>query len=334
MKMRDLLELLLLAALWGASFLFLRLAAPVVGPLAVAAFRVAGAALVLWPLVLWGGEARLLGRRIVPLAMFGLLACVLPFIGFGIAAKTLPAGLMSVLNAVTPLWGAAVGWVWRRETLTRAQLLGLALGLAGVALLASGNIVSEADGAWAVLMVLGSTLMYAIAVHHSKNNLSDIPPIALTTGSLTAAAAVLCLPAWWLGPQPASVGMSPGPMMAATARWTDVPVLAWGALLGLAVLCTAVAYLLFYRLLGRIGPTRALTVAFLIPVFGMLWGALFLDERITWRMVASTAVIVLGTWLSTRPGRAAPASSGSAATPPHPGPPPPSPSTPAKEKAA
>lgn len=333
MKIRDALELLLLAALWGASFLFLRVAAPLVGPLGVAAFRVAGAALVLWPLVLWRGEMRALSRRhIFPLAVFGLLACVLPFLGFGQAAKTLPAGLMSVLNAVTPLWGAAVGWLWRGETLTRLQVAGLALGLGGVMLLASGSMVSNADGALAVLMVLGSTLMYAVAVHHSKAHLSDVPPIALTTGSLTTAAIILSGPAWWLGPQPAAMAAVSG-ATASQGDWAGVPALAWAALLGLAVLCTALAYWLFYRLIARIGATRSLTVAFLIPVFGMLWGALLLGEAITARMLTSTAIIVLGTWLSTRGPLSRLALPGRNGKPGHP-PPSPSTSTHAKEKAA
>lgn len=293
MTPRDLLSMLVLAALWGGSFLFLRMASPVVGPLAVAAFRVAGALLLLWPLVLWHRQARQMARHTPMLLLSGLLACVLPFLGFGQAARELPAGLLSILNATAPLWGALVGWLWTRERLGPAALAGLAMGLAGVVLLAADRThVDSAVAHGAVALALGSTLSYAIAIHHTKHYLSSLPPLSVSTGCLSAAALMLLLPAWLSGPRAvASLPVHP-------ETWSEVPHITWAALLGLAVLCTGVAYLMFYRLLERVGPTRAMTVTFLIPVFGMLWGWLFLDEEITWRMLGGTAVILLGTLMS------------------------------------
>ncbi|MGH6649428.1 DMT family transporter [Aquabacterium sp.] len=293
MRARDLAEMLLLAALWGASFLFLRMAAPVVGPLAVAAFRVTGAALMLWPLLLWRKQAGLVVRRTPVLLLAGLVTCVLPFLGLSHAARALPAGLLSILNATTPLWGALVGWLWMRERLSAGTVAGLLMGLAGVALLATDRTHIDGELAQgAVAIALASTLMYAIATHHTRRYLNTLPPLSVSTGCLSAAALVLAVPAWLVGPQPS--GNFPAP----PATWAEVPQATWLALTGLAVLCTAVAYLLFYRLLARVGPTRAMTVTFLIPVFGMLWGWLFLHEEITWPMLASTTVILLGTLLS------------------------------------
>ena len=290
MKARDALEMLLLAAVWGASFLFLRMAAPVVGPVAVAAMRVTGAALLLLPVVMWRGDLARLKPWLPALLVSALLSYVLPFLGLSQAARSLPAGLLSILNATTPLWGARVGWWWAGERLSAGRLLGLAIGIGGVALLAADRSQIGSGSAWqAVALCLASTLMYALAVHHAKRYLSGLSPVSVSAGSLGCAALMLAMPAWWLGPQPAQ-----GPVM----HWDQVPATTWGAALGLAVLCTALAYLLFYRLIARVGPTRALTVTFLIPVFGMLWGHLFLNEQVSASMMASTTVIVLGTLLS------------------------------------
>ncbi|MBC7699283.1 DMT family transporter, partial [Aquabacterium sp.] len=290
MKARDALEMLLLAAVWGASFMFLRMAAPVVGSLAVAAMRVTGAALLLLPVLMWRGDLARLKPWLPALVVSALLSYVLPFLGLSQAARSLPAGLLSILNATTPLWGALVGWWWAGERLSAGRLLGLAIGIGGVALLAADRSQIGSGASWqAVALCLGSTLMYALAVHHAKRHLSALSPVSVSAGSLGCAALMLALPAWWLGPRPAQ-----GPTMG----WDQVPATTWGAVLGLAVLCTALAYLLFYRLIARVGPTKALTVTFLIPVFGMLWGSLFLNEQVSASMMASTTVIVLGTLLS------------------------------------
>lgn len=293
MKARDLFDLLILAAVWGASFLFLRVASPVVGPLGVAAVRVGGGALMLLPLVAMRGEMAALRRHGPWLVGAALLSCILPFMGLSQASRSLPAGMLSILNATTPMWGALVGWLWAREKLAPKRALGLAMGFAGVALLAADASQFSAQGAHgAVLLALGSTLTYAFAVHYNKRYLGTLTPLSNSAGTLAMASALLALPAWWVGPQP--VRAEVGHM----AVWADIPAAAWMALAALAILCTGLAYLIFYRLIERIGPNRALTVTFLIPVFGMLWGALFLDERVTVTMLLSTGIVLLGTWMS------------------------------------
>lgn len=290
--------MLLLAAIWGASFLFLRMAAPVVGPVVVAAFRVTLATLVLLPFALSQVDWRQLKGLGPTLLLSGLLSCVLPFIGLSQAARSLPAGLLSILNATTPLWGALVGWLWAKETLHRWRAVGLMMGFGGVAWLSVTHTPLDGSIPWsAIALALGSTLMYAIAVHHSKRYLSGLASIVVTTGCLLSASVVLLGPALWLGPQPAHAATQAMPL---AFSWHSVSPTVWGALMGLAVLCTAIAYLLFFRLIKEIGASRALTVTFLIPIFGMLWGGLFLGEAITWDMLVCTAIIVAGTQLSNR----------------------------------
>ena len=290
--------MLLLAAIWGASFLFLRIAAPVVGPVAVAAFRVCLATLILLPFAMRHLQLQQVRQAWLALVISGLLSCALPFMGLSQAARQMPAGLLSILNATSPLWGALVGWLWAQERLSGQRAIGLTLGFGGVAWLSLTHTPVGGHTPWiAIGLALGSTLMYALAVHHSKRYLSGLQPIVVTTGCLLAASLFLAGPALWLGPQ------SLAPMTATTAHassWSTVPVLAWAALIGLAVLCTAWAYLLFFKLINEIGPSRALTVTFLIPIFGMLWGWLFLHEAITTDMLICTAVIVAGTQLSNR----------------------------------
>ncbi len=295
MKRIDLAVMLLLAAIWGASFLFLRIASPIVGPVAVAAIRTLGATLVLLPLVIWRGQLRALRGQGATLVVAAVLSCVLPFMGLSRASQLLPAGPLSVLNATTPMWGALVGWCWGGEKLGPQRLAGLLLGLAGVAWLADQRQgLGGALHAQAVVLALGSTLMYAIAVHHSKKYLSGLPSLAVSTGMLGMASVMVVGPALWLGPQPLHA-----PADGAAMRWQAVSWQVWAALAGLAVACTGVAYVLFYRLIDRVGASRAMTVTFLIPPFGMLWGALWLNEPVTVSMLMCTGIIVLGTMLST-----------------------------------
>jgi drug/metabolite transporter (DMT)-like permease len=292
MSPRDVLTMLLLAGIWGGSFLFLKIVSPALGPVAVAGLRVAGAAMVLAPLVLWRGHGASLRPVWRMVLLSSLISCVLPFMGLSWAAQRLPAGPLSVLNATTPMWGALVGWFWHREPLGPQRVVGLTLGFAGVAWLAHhrapGELVIDPQ---AVAVALASTLMYAIAVHHSKQHLRHLPPMALSAGLLSGATLMLLPATLWLGPQPMH---SPD----LHAHWSAVRWPVWAALAALAVFCTGWAYAIFYRLIERVGPSRALNVTFLIPPFGMLWGWLWLDERVTGTMLLSASIIVAGTFMS------------------------------------
>ncbi|MEN9544143.1 MAG: hypothetical protein RLZZ598_976 [Pseudomonadota bacterium] len=290
MKRRDLFELLLLAALWGGSFLFMRLGAADFGPLALAALRVAIAAAVLLPILLWRGEWSALRRHWRPIAAVGIVNSALPFLAYAYAALSINAGLASIFNATTPLWAAVVAWCWLGDRLTPPRVAGLAIGFFGVIWLAwdqaSFKPGAEAIGL-SVLACLGATLMYGLSASMSKKWLAGVPPMATAAGSQIAAA-VLLLP----------LGLFMWPAQ-------PVPALAWSAVIALGVLSTGLAYLLYFRLIAHIGPANAVAVTFLIPLFAVLWGGLFLGERLSSSMLTGGGLILLGTSLATgfwRPG--------------------------------
>jgi drug/metabolite transporter (DMT)-like permease len=308
---QDWLEMLLLSAIWGASFLFLRIAAPQVGPIAVAAFRIAGAALVLLPLVLWRGQWQQLKGRWPTLMVACLLSCVLPFVGLSRAAQTLPAGPLSVLNATTPMWAAVVGWAFFGENMGWRRISGLLMGLVGVAWLAEHRTggFNQALDPVAIALALGSTWMYAIAIHHSRHFLRGLAPVTVSAGILLCGTALLLGPALVLGPVPMGTGSATTTALHAPgtegllAAWSAVPTKVWAALGALAALCTGLAYALFYRLVERVGATRAVSVTFLIPPFAMLWSHLWLNEAINQDMLIGAGVVLLGTLLAALPTR-------------------------------
>lgn len=306
MGWQDGLELLLLSAIWGASFLFLRIAAPQIGPVAVAATRITGAALVLMPLLMWRGQWKLLQGRWPTLLVASLLSCVLPFMGLSRAAQTLPAGPLSVLNATTPIWAAMLGWVLFGEALGWRRAAGLLLGLLGVAWLAQhrGGGLTEPLDLMAVGLALACTGLYALAIHHSRHFLKGLPPLAVSAGILGCGALWMLGPALWVGPVPLA-GPAGGDLSGTTlSRWMNISGPVWWSLLALAVACTGLAYALFYRLVERVGTTRAVSVTFLIPPFAMLWSHLWLDESVSLDMLLGAGIVLMGTLLSTMPAPA------------------------------
>ena len=278
-------EFIVLSGLWGASFLFMRLGAVEFGPLPTAGLRVALAALFLLPLLLRSGEWPALRRHWRPALLAGLVNSAVPFALFAWAVLHIPTGLGSILNATVPLFGALVALLWLGERITRLRWLGLALGFVGVALLAwrapSGAGRDTGATGWAIAACLCASTCYAVGASFVQRYLRGVPPLACATGSQIGAALALALPTLWSWPQ-----------QAPSLR-------AWGAIAAIAVLCTGIAYLLYFRIIVRAGPSRALAVTFLAPVFAVCYGAVFLGERITPWMVGCGAVIVCGTMLST-----------------------------------
>lgn len=282
MKSADIGELVALAAIWGASFLFMRLGAAEFGPVALAAVRVGGAALVLLPLLLWRGQSAELRRHWRAIAVVGLSNSALPFLLFSYAALSISAGLSSIFNASTPLWGAVIAWLWLHDRPTAPRLAGLAIGFAGVLGLAWEKASFKPGGSgWAIVACLAAALCYGLAASFTKKKLQGVPPMAVAAGSQLSAALLLALPAWWWWP-----AQPPSPH-------------AWGMVALLAVLCTGLAYLMYFRLIAHVGASNAIAVTFLIPAFAVLWGRLFLGEALTGAMVAGCAVILLGTALAT-----------------------------------
>ena len=286
MKGRDLSELLLLGALWGASFLFMRMGAVEFGAAPLVFVRVAGACLLLLPLLALHGQLAALRQHWRPIALVGVINSALPFLLFVIAAYALTAGLMAVFNATAPIWGAIVGWIWFKERPSASRGLGLAMGLAGVVGLAWGKAdfktstagISPALGIGACVL---ATVLYGISANYSRKKLGGIPPLAVATGSQLSAAAFTALPALWWWPSVAPSGT------------------AWVAAAVLAVACTGLAYLLYFRLIANTGVHNAVSVTLLIPAFAMFWGWAALGERPTLPMLMGCAVILAGTALST-----------------------------------
>lgn len=278
MRVSDVSELLLLAALWGGSFLFMRMAAPVLGPVWLIEMRVLLAGLALFPLLLrlnlWG-EVR---RRAIPLFVVGCVNSALPFLFLAFASVSLPAGFTSILNATSPLFGTVVAAVWLKENLTISRTIGFILGFAGVTVLVGWKTFAATTTFFiAVGAGLMAALMYAIAAPYARRQLSGVPPLVIATVSQLSAAAFL-LPAL-----PFTV-----PRMAPT------PIIVL-SVFALALFSTAVAYIFYFRLIQNVGSTKALTVTYLIPAFAMVWGVFILKESVTSPMVFGCSLILLGT---------------------------------------
>lgn len=278
-------DFLLLAAIWGSSFLFMRIASVELGALPTAALRVAIASVFLLPMLVAKGHWPALRQHWRPVFFVGVLNSGIPFALYSFAVLHITTGFSSILNATVPLFGALVAWVWLSDKPGFSRSVGLAIGFGGVVLLAGGqaSFKPNASGvapAWAVLACLAATTCYALSASFTKKHMPNLPPLVAATGSQIGATLALALPALWFHPDH---------MPSASA---------WGALLALGVLCTGVAYVLYFRLIARAGPARALTVTFLVPVFAIAYGVLLLGEKVTSWMLVCGAVIFLGTALS------------------------------------
>jgi len=280
------LDFMLLAAIWGSSFLFMRLGTVEFGAFPTAAVRVAIAAAFLLPLLWLRGLGPQLRRHWKPVFLIGVFNSGIPFVCFSFALLSITTGLSAILNATVPLFGALIAWLWLRDRPTGSRVLGLVIGFAGVALLAwdKASFKPDASGvapAWAVLACLLATLCYGWSANAAKRYLGGLPALVTATGSQIGAMLVLALPALWFWP-------------------AHTPSLrAWLSLLVVGVLCTGVAYVLYFRLIERAGPARALAVTFVVPVFAVFYGVLFLGEAVTGWMLLCGAVVVCGTALST-----------------------------------
>jgi len=278
MPPRALVLLVTLAALWGGSFVFMRVAVPAMGPVPLTFVRVTLAALVLFSLAAARRSVPDMQSRWRGFGVVGLVNSALPFVMICFAEQTISASTAGILNATSPFFGAIAAAIWLGDSLTARKIGGMALGLAGVALLV--GLQPEPLTLTTVLAVaacLAAALCYGLGGVYAKKQMQAVPSFALACGSQLSAAIVLT-------PVLPFVSV-PGPV----TSWIVFNVVA------LAVASTAIAYLIYFRLIADIGPSRALTVTFLIPLFGVLWGYLFLGEAITANMLAGGVLIVAGT---------------------------------------
>jgi len=282
MRTRDLIYLIALGMLWGLSFVLIRVAAPEFGAFALMEARVAMAALLLLPVVVARREAVVIRRHWRAIVLLGLLHYAVPFCLLAFALLTLTGGYSAIINASAPLFAGTVAWAWAGERPVPERIAGLATGLCGVVVLVGERLgIGAEPAAPAVAAAVLAAFCYGFSAVLAKQKLSGVSPLAVTAGSMACAAAVL--------------------LPVAVLCWPDTPPSgnAWGCAALLGIACTAVAFGLYFRLVDTVGPGKAITVTFLIPVFAVLFGALFVDESLSPRMLGGGAVILLGTGLST-----------------------------------
>lgn len=274
-------SLFALAALWGSSFLFMRIAALPMGPAMMIEMRVALAALTLLIVAVIWRKRLAFFSHVKHYVILGLFSTALPFILIAYAAQTLNASTLSILNSTAPIWGALIGAVWGRNRVTRKVFLGLGLGVLGVSVLVGKE--ARLVGLDAIVPMCCSVLAafcYGIATNYTKYA-PKVPSFNNAHGSMWAATLLLLPLAVWM---PAREPLT----------WSiGLPVLALG------VFCTGLAYVLYFRLIDDIGPASALSVTFLVPVFGILWGHLFLGEPVGWNTLIGTLLVLSGTSMVT-----------------------------------
>ena len=282
MRLQDCLELLILAAVWGASFLFMRTATPEFGAVALVVVRTAIATLCLLPLLLMRRKLRDVNKHWREILIVGVINTAIPFCLFSYATMMLGAGIGSVLNATAPMFGAVIAYFWLKDNLTNLAIVGLFTGFAGVVVLTNARTgVDLSASMWPILAALGATCAYGFAACYTRRNLAGVNTLAIAAGSQGFATLVLL---------PLALFTWPAQMPSADA-WIQV------AILGVA--CTGLAYILYFRLIANVGAPKAITVAYLVPVFGVMWGVLFLNESITAELLLGAGLILLGVSLTT-----------------------------------
>jgi drug/metabolite transporter (DMT)-like permease len=280
MSPTEFLQVILMAAAWGGSFLFLRMTVGEFGAISLIGLRVTIAGLVLLPGILrnpeWHQQFR---QNWLRLMVLGAINAALPFTFFAWVTLFVTAGFASIINATAPLFAAFVAWLWMKERPGLLAVIGLVTGFAGVVLLVGGVPATQSGAVLATAGAFLASFLYGVSANFVKIQLAGVHAWVTTGGSLIFAAL------WLL---PLAVWQIPDRMPSMQS---------WAAVVMLAIFCTSIPNIYYFRLVVRAGPTRAMAVAFLIPVFGMLWGALILGEVVTLSMLAGCSVILLGTAL-------------------------------------
>lgn len=275
-------EFLVLGIVWGASFLLMRIGSPEFGPFALIELRVLLAAIALLPLM-WRAKYReLMIEHWKPIAIVGLTNAALPFCLLSYGTLYLSSGFSAILNATVPFFAAIFGYLVWQEKISSVRTLGLVVGFCGVAVLifGRGHFSFEGEGLAIIACLLGGA-SYGWSAHYSRRRIGHLPPIVVAVGCLWAASAMLAPLAWFYWPH------------------TMPSIQAWTAVTLLALACTAVAFVLYYRLIATVGSAKTVLVTFLIPVFACLWGIAILDEKISSVMLIGAAIVLLGVSLAT-----------------------------------
>ena len=272
------LELTLLGAIWGASFLFMRVSAREFGALPLVEVRLTLGALILLPL-LWRGRAQFKRAHVLPLIVISAINSAIPFALFAWAAQRAPAGIGAITNATAVMFTALVAFAFYGEHISKRRAVGLIAGFVGVVVLASGK--TAGGSVWsAALAGTFAALLYGIGGNLVRRQLVGIPPGTVAAATLACASVLLA---------PLAIYSWPG---------AAIPPHSWASALLLGVLCTGFAYLIYFRMIYRVGAPRAATVTYLIPLFGVIWAWIALGEPLTLTMGIAGALILGGVALS------------------------------------
>jgi len=260
----------------------MKIGGPELGPLLFMAIRTLVASLLLVPIMLLSKQYKAMNTVKLHVFIVGMLNTAIPFVLFGWATLTLTAGSTSVLNATVPMFGAIVSVVWLKDKISISAIIGLMIGFIGVYFLMSEKLhMPQTDVLWPTIGVMFAALCYGISANYTKKYLSNVKPIALAAGSQVSASIVLI---------PISLFFLPNQIPSSAAI---------SSVLFIGIVCTGLAYIIFFRLIAALGPTKAISVTYLIPVFGLIWGMLFLNETVTSIMLFGCSLIMLGVALTT-----------------------------------
>tara|TARA_B100000029_G_scaffold130004_2_gene123583 strand:- start:1445 stop:2344 length:900 start_codon:yes stop_codon:yes gene_type:complete len=279
---RDYIELLILSAIWGSSFLFLRIASPEFGPIFLIELRVASGLLILMPICLLLGKFKELKQNWEIISIVGLANMAIPFCFFAYSALNMGAGALSIINATVPFFTALIAFILYQQKLSRVGLLGLLIGFSGVVALVFDP--SESSGITSKLAIpsaLFACVLYGLALNLVAQKLQGVSGISITVGGLLFSTLFLFPLAILERPEVMPLGS------------------VWVSVLALGIVCTGFGYILFYRLIARIGSQRAIMTTYLIPIFSILWGNLFLAESITVFMVLGVILVLSGVGMTT-----------------------------------
>ena len=282
MRLKDSTDLVILSALWGASFLFMRIGTPEFGPVVLAALRVGIGSIVLLPILMLHADFRELKDNWGKLAWTGILNTAIPFMLFPFSTLYLTGGFTAILNATAPIFTVLIAWIWLSSRLDAGRIVGFVVGIGGVLVLVWDKASFDLDGvSLAILAAIVASVFYGIGGNYAKKYLQGVSSLAVATGCQLAAAIVLL----------------PG----AVALWPAGPISmkAWVAVIAMGIFSTGFAYILYFRLIANVGPASAITVTYLVPGFAILWGAMILDEQVTSSMVIGCVIILAGTSLAT-----------------------------------
>lgn len=281
MVIKDIISLLVLAGIWGGSFIFMRVAAPEFGIYVLVAIRTLLATAVLLPLLMLTGSIKEIKRHWLAIALVGLANTAVPFVLFNYSSLHLEAGVSAILNATAPMFGAIVAWLWLGDKLTKSAMVGLVIGFFGVAVISQQKVGTGDISFIPILTALLATLGYGIAASMMKKWLQGVKPLVVATGSQAMASVILA------------------PFALATLPEVMPSMNAWLNAIALSIGGTGIAYILYFKLIADIGPSKAITVAYLVPLFGIVWGILFLQEHLTSQTILGGVLVLLGVALTT-----------------------------------